>query len=292
MTVIETEGLGKTYDGGVEALKALSISVEPGEIFGLLGPNGAGKSTTVRVLNGTLTPSSGHARVLGHEAGDERIRLATATVAELAQLYEHMSVADNLRFFAQLYGMEHGVAAQRIDELLVLLEIRDRRDDRLGTLSTGLKKRVHVARALLHRPQLLFLDEPTSGLDPESAGHVIGLIRDLASREETSVFLCTHNLPLAERICTSYGFRVSGSMVWSGTGDELIRQTMTTQSVVITTDRGEQTFQIDAESEINGIIRRIMEGGAHIREVRQQRPSLEDAYFAIVEGGADEPVAC
>ncbi|MFP4376192.1 MAG: ABC transporter ATP-binding protein [Spirochaetales bacterium] len=291
MAVIETKALGKTYDGEVIALRDLSISVEPGQIFGLLGPNGSGKTTTVRLLNGTLTPTAGGATVLGYQAGDERIRSETATVAELAQLYEHMSVAENLRFFASLYGIDPNGVTQRVNELLDLLEISDRRDFRLGSLSTGLKKRVHIARALLHRPRLLFLDEPTSGLDPESARHVIGLVRELAAREETSVFLCTHNLPLAERICTNYGFLVAGSMVWSGSRDDLMRETMPVKSVTISTDRGEQTIDIENDTHINTAIRRIMDTGAHILEVRQVQPSLEDAYFTIVEGGQNESVA-
>ncbi|MFW5684862.1 MAG: ABC transporter ATP-binding protein [Spirochaetota bacterium] len=291
MAVITTNQLAKTYEGGVEALRGLSIAVEPGEIFGLLGPNGAGKSTTVRLLNGTLTPTAGHATVLGYPAGDDRIRQESATVAELAQLYEHMSVAANLRFFAELYSVAPGDVERRIDELLELLEIADRRDTRLGSLSTGLKKRVHIARALLHRPRLLFLDEPTSGLDPESARHVMGLVRELAAREETSVFLCTHNLALADRVCTNYGFLVEGAMAWSGSREELIRETMPVQAVRITTDRGERTVQIQDESQINTAVRQVMETGAHILEVIRVQPSLEDAYFTIVEGGSDESVA-
>ena len=284
MAVIETADLGKTYDGGVEALRGLSISVEAGEIFGLLGPNGAGKSTTVRLLNGTLSPTHGEATVLGYRAGDDRIRMETSTVAELAQLYEHMSVAENLRFFGDLYGLTKATAESRIDELLERLEIADRREMRLGSLSTGLRKRVHIARALLHRPRLLFLDEPTSGLDPESARHVIALVRNLATSEQASVFLCTHNLPLAERVCTRYGFLVRGSMVWTGTMDELVRETMPVKSVVISTDRGERTVEIEDERQINAAIRSVMDTGALVTEVRQLQPSLEDAYFAIVEG--------
>ena len=291
MAVIETAALGKTYDGTVMALRDLSISVEPGEIFGLLGPNGSGPSTTVRLLTGPLVPTTGGATVLGYRAGDERIRSETATVAELAQLYEHMSVAENLRFFASLYAIDPNGVAARVDELLALLEISDRRDTRVGALSTGLKKRVHIARALLHRPRLLFLDEPTSGLDPESARHVIGLVRELAEREETTVFLCTHNLPLAERICTNYGFLVAGSMVWSGSRDELMRETMPVKSITISTDRGEQTIEIENDTHINAAIRRVMETGAHILEVRQLQPSLEEAYFTIVEGEHNESVA-
>lgn len=293
MAVITTNQLGKTYEGGAEALKGLSLSVEAGEIFGLLGPNGAGKSTTVRLLNGTLAPTNGTAEVLELPAGDEGIRAGTATVAELARLYEHMTVADNLRFFAELYGVEHRAVEARIEDLLALLGINDRSGDRLGSLSTGLKKRVQIARALLHRPRLLFLDEPTSGLDPESARDVISLVRDLALQDEATVFLCTHNLALAERICTSYGFLVEGEMVWSGTREELERETMPRKEVRIVTDRGEQTVRVDTDAHINAAVRRVMDEGAHILEVRQVQPSLEEAYFTIVkgEGGRDESVA-
>ena len=291
MTVVATDGLGKTYEGGVEALTNLSLTVDAGEIFGLLGPNGAGKSTTVRLLNGTLTPTTGGSTVLGLPSGDPQIRGATATVAELAQLYEHMSVADNLRFFATLYDMAPGEVEPRIDELLSLLEIGDRKTMRLGSLSTGLRKRVHLARALLHRPRILFLDEPTSGLDPESARHVVGLVQSLAAREGTTVFLCTHNLPLAERICTGYGFLVNGSLVWTGSREALLAASTSRDLVRITTDRDVQEIEIRNQTDINAAIRRVMDSGAHILEVRRIEPSLEDAYFAIVEGGRDESAA-
>ncbi len=291
MEVVKTDKLGKTYNGGVEALRDLSLTVSAGEIFGLLGPNGSGKSTTVRLLNGTLTPTTGGSTILGVPSGDSEIRGKTSTVAELAQLYEHMSVEDNLRFFGTLYDMEPRDIEQRMEELLSLLEIEDRRKMRFGSLSTGLKKRVQVVRALLHRPSILFLDEPTSGLDPESARDVVGLIQSLVTREETTVFLCTHNLPLAERICTGYGFLVEGSLVWSGTREELVSASKSKDIVRITTNRGVQEMEIQNETHINDAIRRALESGAHILDVRRVEPTLEDAYFTIVEGGNHESVA-
>jgi ABC-2 type transport system ATP-binding protein len=291
MAVIETSNLAKTYEGGVQALKGLSISVGPGEIFGLLGPNGAGKSTTVRLLNGTLRATSGSSMVLGLASGHDRIRELTSTVAELAQLYEHMSVAANLRFFARLYDIAPDEAERRIDELLRLLEISGRKETRVGSLSSGLKKRVQLARALVNRPRILFLDEPTSGLDPESARHVVGLVRELAEREEVTVFLCTHNLPLAERICTSYGFLVAGELTWSGSKEDLDQRVPGSSVIRITTDRGVHEVPARSNGQINAAIRRVMDSGANVLEVVRTQTSLEDAYFAIVEGETDESVA-
>ena len=251
--VIETQGLGKTYDNGVEALTDLTLAIPAGEIFGLLGPNGAGKSTTVRLLNGTLTPTAGDFLVLDRPSGDEQIRISTSTVTESAQLYEHMTAAENLHFFAQLYDIDANEAT-----------------------------RVQLARALLNRPRILFLDEPTAGLDPDSARQVVGLVQTLAAREGTTVLLCTHNLPLAEQICTRYGFLVDGSLAWSGTREELLETVMPVKMVQVTSERGVENHAIADEWKINGVIHSVMKGGAHVRDVRIVKPSLEEAYFKIV----------
>jgi len=282
MVVIETQGLGKTYDGGVEALTDLTLAIPAGEIFGLLGPNGAGKSTTVRLLNGTLTPTAGGFLVLNRPSGDEEIRKSTATVTESAQLYEHMSAVENLRFFARLYDISPHDARRRIDELLGELGLSDRKNDKFGSYSTGMRKRVQLARALLHRPRILFLDEPTAGLDPDSARRVVGLVQMLAAREETTVLLCTHNLPLAERVCTRYGFLVHGSLVWSGTREELLDTVMPVKMVQITSERGVENHAITDEGQINSVISSVMDDGAHVQDVRMAKPSLEEAYFKIV----------
>ena len=283
MPAIETSDLGKTYDDGTRALANLTLQIEPGSIFGLLGPNGAGKSTTVRLLNGTLRPTTGTSTVLGLPAGDDRIRSRSATVAELARLYEHMSVADNLRFFGRLYGLAPAEIEQRMSTVLVDLEVEERRDDPLGALSTGLKQRIQLARALLHRPQVMFLDEPTAGLDPDSARHVIGLVRSLAQKEGTTVLLCTHNLGLAERICTGYGFLVGGRLVWSGSRANLLAASGQ-PTVRITTTDGPQEFPIEGDRDITPVLQRVLATGAHVIDVRKVEPSLEESYFRIVEG--------
>jgi ABC-2 type transport system ATP-binding protein len=287
MTVINAESLGKTYDDGTLGLSDLDLAVEQGEIFGLLGPNGAGKTTTVRLLNGTIHPTEGRSRVLGLEAGSEDIRAQTSTVAEQALLYEYLTVSENLEFFGTLYGMSGAQIESRASEILEALDIADRRTTRVGSLSTGLKKRVQIARALLHRPRLMFLDEPTSGLDPESARDVVGLVKSLAEHEGTTVLLCTHNLPLAERICSSYGFLVGGRLAWSGSRSDL-RRLDDRKSVRISTTRGESDHPIEDDSDINKIIRDVMDTGASITEVRKIVPTLEESYFAIVNGGNHE----
>jgi len=282
MKAIETVELGKTYDNGVKALQGLSFTIEEGEIFGLLGPNGAGKSTTVRLLNGTLAPTEGHSTVLGRESRTQELRTETATVAELAQMYEHMTVAENLAFFAVLYDIGPADAARRIEELLGRLHLLDRKDDKLGSLSTGLKKRVQLVRALLHHPRIVFFDEPTSGLDPESAREVVELIETMAREEGTTVLLCTHNLPLAEGICDGFGFLAQGRLVRYGSKRELLESVMSERQVRLLTDAGEELHSYTEPRDVNRLVRRAIEDGRIIREVRQVVPSLEDAYFHFV----------
>jgi ABC-2 type transport system ATP-binding protein len=279
MNAIETHNLGKTFEGGIEAVRDLSFSVAEGAIFGLLGPNGAGKSTTVRLLNGTLTASTGRSTVLGRESKSRELRRETATVTETARMYEHMTVAENLEFFALLYELPCGVVRQRTEELLDQLEISAKRDERLGTLSTGLRKRVQLARALLHRPRIVFLDEPTAGLDPESAGQVIHLIETLARTDGATVLLCTHNLPLAERICDGFAFLADGRLTWSGTKPALLESITTERRVRLVTTNGVEERAFERDEDVNDIIQDAIRRGAVIREVRQQLPSLEDAYF-------------
>lgn len=279
MKAIVTRNLDKRFANGVRAVSALSLEIEKGTIFGFLGPNGSGKTTTVRLLNGTLAPTGGTAEVLGLPPDSQAVRLRTSTLAELARMYDHFTVADNLRFFAELYGMSRAATARRIDALLASLQLDEKRDQKLATLSTGLQKRVYLARALLNDPEVAFLDEPTSGLDPESSLQVTELIRSLAREHATTVFLCTHNLPLAERICDAYGFLHQGSMVACGTKEELIRGVSKARKVRITTIERAHERVIQREEDINGIVRSIMDAGERIREVRILAPDLEALYF-------------
>lgn len=283
MSVIEVEALEKTYPGGVKALDGISLSVNKGEVFGLLGPNGAGKTTTVRILNGTLNPDKGRFSVLGLDTADERLRNQTATMSENALMYESLSIEENLLFFASMYEMESAKIQPRIHQLLDRMQLWDRRSDKLGTLSTGLKKRVQLARTLLHSPQLLFLDEPTSGLDPDSARQVNSLIRTLAEEYGTSVFLCTHNLPRAEEICDSFGFISEGRIVKSGSKEQIIKSIGDPTLVQIITTSGEiREEHIEKPEQLNPLLSSLIERGIGISEVIKPRPSLEEAYFHYI----------
>jgi ABC-2 type transport system ATP-binding protein len=286
MPVIETKNLSKRYANGVEGIIDLDITVQEGEIFGFLGPNGSGKTTTVRLLNGTLSASEGTAYIFGEPCKGEKVRMRTATLAEEALMYEHLSVVDNLRFFAALYDIDRGDADQRIGTLMKRMGLEGREHDKLATFSTGMKKRVYLARTLLHRPALIFLDEPSSGLDPEASLKVTTLIQQLASEEGTTIFLCTHNLALAERICDSIGLLENGRLLGAGSAQELKQSVFKKQELTIRTLSGTLSRSFSHEREINGILRSVMEEGKSIVEAEIKKPSLEDVYFHYV--GKDE----
>ncbi|MFP4484559.1 MAG: ABC transporter ATP-binding protein [Spirochaetota bacterium] len=290
MNAVETRHLTKKFENGVVAVSDLTMTMPKGSVYGLLGPNGAGKTTTVRLLNGMLTPTSGESVILGIASDDQALRQRTATLAENAQMYEHLTAWGNLAFFARLYDLPAAGAEERIESLLKRMGLWERRNDKLGTFSTGMRKRVFLARTLIHDPELLFLDEPTSGLDPESARDVTDLIRELAVERGTTVLLCTHNLPLAERICDHYGFLKHGRLVADGTAEDLIASIRRRPEVrIISADgeRGEVTEIIgyDDEAEIPGIVRKKLDAGAEIREVRRVRPSLDEVYFSYIGEG-------
>ena len=288
MVAVKTNGLGKIYQNGVSGLTDFTLSIDAGEVFGLLGPNGAGKTTAVRLLNGTLDPSSGGAEIFGKPASDMETKRRTATLAELAKLYEHMSAVQNLEFFAAMYDLDRRHIAARIHELLHSMGLKGRENDKIGTFSTGMKKRVQLARILLHKPKLIFLDEPTSGLDPDAARQVTELIRNLAQDEGTTVILCTHNLPMAETVCDTYGFLADGRLIASGSKEELRKGAGSTPSIKVTTNGGSELIDIGNESEINVHLRRIMDSGAKIYEVRKNSPDLESLYFTYVGRNTDE----
>jgi ABC-2 type transport system ATP-binding protein len=282
MPAVVTRELGKTYSGNVPALTDLNLSIEEGEVFGLLGPNGAGKTTTVRLLNGTLEPTVGTAHIFGLPAVDVETKHKTATLAEAARMYEHLSAVKNLEFFAAMYGMSGSSVNSRIHELLERMGLKDRENDRIGTYSTGMKKRVQLARVLLHDPSLIFLDEPTAGLDPDAARQVTGLIRTLSKDDGTTVILCTHNLAMAESVCDTFGFLSDGMLVALGRKETLIAGTADRIAVDVVTRDGTESIDIESEDEINGHLLRIIKSGQSIREVRLHSPNLESLYFEYV----------
>ena len=234
--MIEAVDLRRVF-GSKEAVADMSFSVRKGEIFGLLGPNGAGKTTTIRMLTGQIDPSSGHARVAGCDVVRERAKLKQriGVVFEDQNLYERLSARYNLEFSCWLYGLPKS----RVDEVLELVHLRDRAKEPVRTFSNGMKQRVMVARALLHKPPVLFLDEPSRGLDPISAREVRQTIERL-SHEGMTILLTTHLMEEADQLCQQVAFIVNGRLVANDTPRNLKLAHGERALVVMLTDNAAQ----------------------------------------------------
>jgi ABC-2 type transport system ATP-binding protein len=209
MNAVETNKLTRAF-GSLVAVDELTLTIPEGTVFGFLGPNGAGKTTTVRMLSALIAPTRGTATVAGHRLGEnnEAIRQSIGILTETPGLYDRLSAWQNLMFFAQLYDLSAERAASQVERYLRMLELWERRDEKVGGFSKGMRQKLAVARALLHDPQVIFLDEPTSGLDPEAARVVLDFIKALRAEGRT-IFLTTHNLPEADELCDLIGvFRV------------------------------------------------------------------------------------
>ena len=301
MTAIFAQALSKTYPSGKEALKGLDLDIPEGEVFGFLGPNGAGKTTAVKLLSGILSPSAGHSRVLGMDpaANAPALHARCGVVTEHAQMYDHLTGRDNLRFYGELFGLTPEESKTRAGSLLRDFQLEEAADQKLAAYSTGMRQRLSLARALVHRPELLFLDEPTAGLDPESAMAANRMIRQLAKAESCTVFLCTHQLRYAEEVCSSYGLISKGRLLMIGTLAQLRQRVLPGMMVeiqasvrpederAVTISEGRYQVKVKGEEEIPPLVRAIVEAGGDVYRVSQERPSLEAIYFALT-GGKEE----
>ena len=215
--------------GEIKAVDELDLDVYEGETFGLLGPNGAGKTTAVRLLNCIIKPTGGTANVNGFDILKEEneVKRATGLLAESPGLYEKLSAQEFLMFIGALYDVPNDILPERIDDLLKLFGLHERRDHLLEGYSRGMKQKVLIASALIHDPPILFLDEPTSGLDPRAALMVKELIEELADTAGKTIFICSHILPIVEELCDRIGIINQGRLVAIGTVDEIIADTGT-----------------------------------------------------------------
>lgn len=294
---VTAEGLSKTYESGKNALDNVSFSLSQGEIFGFLGPNGSGKTTTVKLLTGMLGPSAGACRVFGADPTQEpdRVHEMSGIVTEHSQMYGNLTGLENLIFFAALFGLSEQESRLRAQGLLEQLDLLDAANNKLASYSTGMRQRLSLARAMIHKPRILFLDEPTSGLDPEIARGVNGMIRELAKQEGTTVFLCTHQLRYAEEVCTLYGLVDEGSLLALGSIESLRAQTGSGLTAVLKADAlpesitssklpdGTYLVPITSEEEIPDIIARVVAADIKLFHVSTSLPTLEDLYFALIE---------
>lgn len=293
----------------VEAVRGITFSVQRGELFGLLGPNGAGKTTTIKMLITLLLPTSGRASLLGYDvvAQPRQVRQRVGYVFGGDRgLYERLSALDNLRYFAELYAVPPREQRVRIGELLELVGLTGREKERVEGYSRGMRQRLHIARGLLHRPELLFLDEPSIGIDPVGARELRATVRELVDRG-TTVLLTTHYMFEADELCDRLAVMAAGRIVATGTPRDL-KQTVSAGQVldvevfglpaeavreigalagvrsVVVEERGQaQLLSVYAEPGIDvaqAVLARV--AGVRVGRVVTREPTLEDAYVELV----------
>jgi len=294
---VEVVGLEKRY-GDVEAVRGVDFRIEPGETFGFLGPNGAGKSTTINILCTLARPTAGNAWVAGHDVRTERdeVRRSIGLVFQDPTLDVDLTAEQNLRFHGELYGVPRAQLVQRIEDLLELVGLSERRRSVVETFSGGMKRRLEIARGLLHSPRVLFLDEPTIGLDPQSRASVWEYVRALKESEDITVFLTTHYMDEAEN-CDRIAIMNQGRIVALDTPDAL-KAAVGKDRVQITTADDEaaiaslrSTFGIEAGMHSGEVTFAVPDGerfvprlfaelGVPIRSVSVSSPSLDDVFLS------------
>ncbi|MGH7696790.1 MAG: ATP-binding cassette domain-containing protein [Gemmatimonadaceae bacterium] len=291
--------------GKITALDHATFEVPRGIVFGFLGPNGAGKTTVIRTLLGLLRLDGGEAQVLGFDVASQSdsIRERTGALLEHDGLYKRLTAEQNLDFWGRVWRISRAERRRRMETLLTRLGLWERRKDAVAEWSRGMKQKLAVARTLLHRPELVFLDEPTAGLDPVAAAALRDDLEHLASEEGVTVFLTTHNLAEAERLCDRIGIINKGRVVALGTPAEL-RDAVGTASIIIRgpsitpahvamlrtragivnltlLENGVQLV-LAPNATVTPLVRALIEHGAEIEEVRRERPTLERTFLDLI----------
>jgi ABC-2 type transport system ATP-binding protein len=296
-SAVLVHGLAKRY-GEIEAVRGIDFSVHAGETFGFLGPNGAGKSTTINMLCTLVRPTAGVALVAGHDVVRERdeVRRNIGLVFQDTTLDGYLSAEQNLRLHAELYGVPRGVVSERMRQVMQMVSLWERRASLVNTFSGGMKRRLEIARGLLHSPRVLFLDEPTVGLDPQTRSSIWSYIRELKAREEITIFLTTHYMDEAE-YCDRIAIMDQGYVIVLDT-PEALKANVGKDRVQIQTDDDElaiaalrERFGIEASRAEGTVIfgvpsgeqfvpRLFAELGQPIRSVSVARPSLDDVFMS------------
>jgi ABC-2 type transport system ATP-binding protein len=300
--IIRALDLTKVF-GRSTAVDHVSFEVRQGEIFGFLGPNGAGKTTTTRMLTGVIPPDAGSATILGHDIRSEPVQAKQrfGVVPETSNAYTDLTAWQNLMLMGELYGLPRARAAQRSSELLGMVGLAERKDQKVQAYSKGMKQRLILAMALIHEPELLFLDEPTSGLDVESTRMILSLLRDL-NRGGTTIFLTTHNMEEANRLCHRVGIIRAGKIAAIDAPEKLKAAIERVHTIEVSFDRevpgdalaglagvtglnrtGDK-WQITAENR-DTVIRSLVEfsrqNGAAIVTLHTLTQSLDDAFLRL-----------
>jgi ABC-2 type transport system ATP-binding protein len=305
MKAIEVQNLTRDYNG-LRAVDHINFSVEAGEIFGFLGPNGAGKTTTIHLLLGLLEPTEGRADVLGFDTmtGGDEVRARTGALLEHNGVYEQLSAQDNLEYYGRIYRMAPAERQERIKELLTQMDLWERRKDRAGNWSKGMKQKLALARAVLHGPQLVFLDEPTAGLDVVSANAVREGLAAMAEREGMTVFLTTHNMTEAERLCSQVAVIREGKLMAIGHPDELraraggprleivgrgfsakMLEMLRARPEVAAVDAHNSHLVVDLREDVDSspLVSLAVAEGVQVQEVRRGKASLEEVFLTLME---------
>ncbi len=271
--VIKADNLGKSF-GSFKAISSLTFEVNKGEILGFLGPSGSGKTTTINILTGQLTPDQGQSSILGKSSTNlnEEDLTNIGLITENSGYYEKLSLYDNLLFFAKLYDVPQG----DLDDLMKRVGLYDRRKTLAEKLSTGMKQRMLLVRAIINKPQVLFLDEPTSGLDPSTSQSIHELIKELQA-EGTTIFLTTHDMHEATILCDKIVLLNKGQIVEEGTPSDLIQKYNTDKRVKITYQSGEENYlsfsELGQVSQTDDIL-----------TIHSCEPTLEDVFIQLTGG--------
>jgi ABC-2 type transport system ATP-binding protein len=306
---IEAEGLTKRF-GTLTALDNLSFKVDPGEIFGLLGPNGSGKTTTVRILSCLISPSEGSARVAGFDIlkNPLKVREAVGVLTENPGIYDRLTAMENMEFFAEAYGLKDQFKREaRVKELLEFFDLWDRRGEKAGTFSKGMRQKLAIAKAVVHSPQVVFLDEPTSSLDPKAAKDIRDLMEKMSRQERHTIVLCTHNLEEAQRLCSRVMIIRRGTALATGSIGDLQKNLHGAPELKVTLeevnakllDKASKIkcvksvklegatsliFDLDdPETETPDVVNGLVAGGARVKSVNILKPTLEDAYLELTK---------
>jgi len=302
---ISTLNLSRNFSN-VRAVDNLSLEVPRGIVFGFLGANGSGKTTTIRLLLGLLEPTSGRAEVLGFDtrSHSDKIRQRTGALLEHPGLYERLSAADNLEFYGRVWRLPPAQRRSRIKELLSNMGLWHRRHETVGGWSRGMKQKLAVARAMLHCPPLIFLDEPTTGLDPVAAAALRDQLQETVAREGVTVFLTTHNLVEAEKLCQQIGVIRQGKLLAVGHPDDLrasagsprieivgrgftqkLLEWLRSQPLVSSANVQGDCLLITLLKQTSAapLVRRLVQAGMEIEEVRKGSATLEEVFLTLME---------
>jgi len=276
---VQIENISKTFPvplrrQRVQAVKNLSLIVEPGQVYGLLGPNGCGKSTTLKILLGLVTPNSGRALVFGKDSREYRSRRDVGFLPENPYFHKFLTAAELLSFHGKICGLSGKKLTARIDELIDLVGLRDARDRRVGGFSKGMLQRIGLAQALVHDPGLVVLDEPTAGVDPAGSHQIRDLILDLKKRGKT-ILLTSHLLEQVQEICDRVGIMARGEMIREGPLEDLVRVKNQTEFVIE-----------NATPELAAQIQNLVSASrASLVAARQPERSLESVFLELTSGG-------